>query len=423
MNSNYKQIFDTEQVDTGTFNMFYLTDKATFWIGIFGQILSGITEFVSAFAFVYNSISYPILAAILGTITGIFFVVVFEIVGMRYYLVIVTRQIVKKMFSSVQAIILLILNIFLLLAILSGNVFLSYLGCDFTTKDKTSSNSIVREFRDKQQLRVDSITAKFDKKVSSTTLDFNSKRESIIEAFDVQLTSLVDAKATVKKDASKRHYDRKISKYTLQRIEKLELHDKGFTKAVNEIKANRDTTINRENRNYLAKEKDLIIEQSNDNDFWTVINNNIKWFLLASIILSAISIVYREIYLDASNVVVNYVEYFTRPSNIKKLITGLYNKAHYKMYQIVSKWTKHDKYDYVIGDENQHSITKLDNNIDYYRLCLWCDSPIDLKKRYSNTKFCNNKCRCKYHYHNKSIDLLDEKDNQILQLNNGKTSN
>jgi len=162
-----KDLFNTSTIESlGTakdkdfHTKFFTSDRVTYWLGLFGQFLSAITEAVFIFRGCGGEL--PVMQqsnilAVTAALVGVYF---FEVVGVRVYLVSIVRQITNKDFNSTQKIILLIFNILFCSSILFANFFTSLTGQSTTfisVKSSVDNSDTLTKIKEQLQNDIDTI--------------------------------------------------------------------------------------------------------------------------------------------------------------------------------------------------------------------------------------------------------------------------
>lgn len=339
-----------EATNKDFYNQFATANVVTAVIGYFGQFISALTEF--HFIFVAGGGVYQwnfTLKNIVATLAGLAAVYIFEVIGVRVYLVRIIRQIVNKDFVGSERKILFAFNMLFVLALCGSNLLLSALGQMFSFKQVTNvvTTDKTHQIEKDRSAKLEAITTDYNAKESELKASYNNTVATVTARYDNDVKELKNSRYTVRDDQTK--YDN----YTAQIDAKLndkatELKDLNtqFLTDKKDLKGNYDYTYSITNKFFKNRLKDVSGVENSKVEIWKTVEKYTLPLLIIFILLSWFAIVYNEIFLKGSEQKIEVIEVEKRPVLILELLTGLYEKFYQMFYYLVAKFLGSKKYEF-----------------------------------------------------------------------------
>lgn len=378
-----RQIFNVSTVETlGTakdkdfYKNFFSAANITNWIGLTGQALSGVTEFI--FFFLACGGKYPVFqqANAIPIITGLFMVFVFEYLGIRVYLVRIVRQAVNKDFNAPQKIALFILNIIFCGSILFANFYTSITGQNVTFKGakiEIDNSDTLAKIESELLIEIDTIKARTGRENKALTKQANEDKNEVKSTYESSSKDLKASKWVEGANLSK--LNNQIVSTNDEKLTKLE----AITDTLNARTAANIALMKEAIKTAKAKakiKKDAIgKKESSTLDIYATFEKYSLVFLIIFMSLGILAIIYKEIFISGSKQDVELKEVKKRPILILALLYGLYMKFYHACYWFVVKIVGSKAYDYSIIMQSKHDYLStnvstnnmLTNAIDYFK--------------------------------------------------------
>ena len=339
-----------EATNKDFYNSFFTSSKITHLIGLFGQLISSLTEFHFIFSalsgsynpFVHQSNILPFLAGLLG-------IYIFEIVGVRVYLVRIIRQIVNKDFQGSERKILFVFNLVFVVSLCGANLLTSVLGQKhtFATKTNVVTTDKTHHLEVEKNTKIEALQNRYDNNLQELNKAHKNEIKSIRETYNSDIKELKNNRWASRSDKVK--YDNYASKinakvdkrnyliidtYERQKVEKNDLKQT-FTNDKNSIIMSYDNRIN-----------DISKVEKSNIDLLHIIQKYTLPILMVFILLSWFAIVYKEIFLKGAGQRIEIKEVEKRPLLIVVLIAGIYEKIYQICYYLVAKLLGSTKYQF-----------------------------------------------------------------------------
>jgi hypothetical protein len=356
-----KEVFNTSTIehledakDKDFHSKFFTSDRVTFWIGVFGQFLSAITEALFIFRGVGGELpvlQFKNLVAVTAALIGVYF---FEVIGVRVYLISIVRQITNKDFktedkakNSAQKITLFVFNICFCSSILFANFATSLTGQSTTfisAKSSIDNSDTLTKINIQLQSDIDTVRANAVKLIDKIELSSELKTKSIKDTYK---PILKDLKATKwDEGANKKKIKEDIVKMNNEQIGKLEAITKELKNRIIQVDTTKENTI-ASLTNIAQLKKDAINKSANaDTSIYEIVESYSYYLLLVFMSLSILAIIYREVYISGSKQELKTIEVKKRPLLIPVLLYGLYMKLYHFFYWLTVKIVGSKAFDY-----------------------------------------------------------------------------
>jgi hypothetical protein len=396
------------------YNSFATSSKVTSIIGFVGQFISALTEFhfvFSAAGGTYQSdFSIKNLLAFVGGIVAIY---IFEVVGVRIYLVKIIRQIVNKDFLGSERKVLFVFNLLFVLALCGTNLLTSWLGQKYsfasvtnvTTTDKT------HDLSNELAIKSEAITKRFDTQKNDLKTTYNNDILVLTKRYDTDIKELKNSRYTHKKTKWKYDsYTSKIDKKLTSKSNDLSTLKSQYDSNVNELNSYRNTKQNDLKKSFTARINDVSkVENSKINLIGTIQKYTLP-ILIIFILLSWFAIIYQEIFLKGSGQKIEVVEVEKRPILFFELLSGLYEKVYQVFYYVVAKVIGSKKYKFgaIKQDVERYNLENVSFGINKQK------QPIEIAAKYRTIGFNSNK---------KSTDNTNKIINNSYSVNTDDLSN
>jgi hypothetical protein len=339
-----------EATNKDFYNQFATASKVTSLIGYFGQLISALTEFhfvFSALGGVYDSIIT--LKSFLAFVGGIVAVYIFEVVGVRIYLVKIIRQIVNKDFKGSERKVLFLFNLLFVLALCGTNLLTSWLGqkYSFATITNVTTTDKTHKLETQKSNEVATVTARYDDKKNDLQTTYNNEVATVTARYDNDIKELKNSRYTHRENKTKYNsYTAKIDTKINEKTTDLSTLKTQFDSNIIALNNERNSEINERKQMFTTRINDVSnVENSKINLIATVQKYTLP-ILIIFILLSWFAIVYNEIFLKGSGQKIEVIEVEKRPVLILELLTGLYDKIYQMFYWIVAKFLGSKQYEF-----------------------------------------------------------------------------
>ena len=334
--------------DTKFFTNFFTSNKVTFVIGLVGQILSGITEFIFIFRACGGELPFIQRSNFLAILSGLFAVYLFEYLGVRIYLIRIVRQLIEWDFNTPQKVTLFVLNTIFCLSILGANFGTSIVGQSTTfagVKNIDNSDTIVKI----EELLLSEIdTIKLKCQVLNDTLKAQSIRDKndIDVSFALVIKDLNRSKWSTKDKVKQDNINDEIRETNALLLSS----KKAIADTLSSQVFANNKLMNESIKTAKSKakvKKDAIGKSENSQlDILAMIERYSLILLIAFMVLAILAIVYREVYINGSKQDVELRQVKERPVLVVALLYGLYMKFYHLCYKLVVKIVGSKAFDY-----------------------------------------------------------------------------
>jgi hypothetical protein len=352
-----------EATNKDFYNSFFTSSKVTTLIGYFGQFISALTEFHFIFSAAGGAYQPPFtLSNILPFLAALIGIYIFEIVGVRIYLVRIIRQIVNLDFSGSERKMLFGFNLIFVVALCGANLVTSFLGqkYSFASKTNVTTTDVTHELSNEKSNKVQSINNHFDGLKSDLISNYDIAKNSIINTFDTDIKLLKNSQSKFK------DLDWKYNDYTL----KIDKKGEEKTAALNallsqmnidkeEIRSDRTTQINSIAGAYDNRINDVSKTENQNVDLWLLVQKYTLPILVIFILLSWVAIIYNEIFLKGAGQTIEIKEVAKKPLLIVIFAEGIYEKIYQLFYWVVGTIIGNKKYQF---DDIQQYVVKYELN-------------------------------------------------------------
>jgi len=352
-----------EATNKDFYNSFFTSSKVTTLIGYFGQLISALTEFHFIFSATGGDYKpFFVLSNILPFVAAAIAIYIFEVVGVRIYLVRIIRQIVNKEFSGNERKVLFVFNLIFGLVLCGSNLALSVLGQTYSFEQQTNVTTTdkTHELSNEKSNKVQSINTHFDGLQATLISNYDNDKSSIQSNFDADVKQLKNSQNKFK------DLDWKYNEYTL----KIDKKGEAKTAALNallsqmnldkeQIRNDRTTQINSVMETYDNRINDVSNVANSNIDLLLMVQKYTMPLLVIFIVLSWAAIVYNEIFLKGAGQTIEVKEVAKKPLLIMVLIVGLYEKIYQVFYWIVGTLIGNKKYQF---DDIQQYVVKYELN-------------------------------------------------------------
>jgi hypothetical protein len=344
--------------NTDFFNLFFKSESVTKLIGYFGQGISGVTEF----HFIFSSLggSYNFLwSNLLPMIGGLFGVYIFEVVGVRVFLVRIVRQIALKQFGNKEELLLFTFNLLFVLALCGANLLTSWLGQTFsftsltnvTTTDKTHQLEI------EKNAKIESLNYHFDTLQTNKNRTYEIEKVSIIKSSDYDIKELKNSRFTHRDDKKKYdNYTTIIDGKLVSKTDDLKDLNKLFTNDKAQLEKDRKNGKKRIETAFDNRINDISKTEKGKVNLWETVQKYTLPILILFILLSWIAIIYTEVFYKGSGQNIEVKEVSNRPLLLWVFAVGMYDKFYHWLYGKVVNKIGLDKYRYTEIRNNELEI-------------------------------------------------------------------
>ncbi len=355
----------SKATDTDFYNQFFTASNVTAVIGYFGQAVSALTEFHLFFTST-GGVYSPFFQQdnILPILAGLIAIYLFEVLGVRVYLVRIIRQIVNKDFGTWERWVLFGFNMLFVLALCGANLVSSYLGqnmtfaakTNVTTTDKTHKLELEKTAKIEQQ------TSIYKQDIRERTKTYNKDVELTTLRYDTDIKELKNSRYTHRENKSKYdNYTAQIDKKLASKQAELTDLKTDFDNSKKEITATFNDYISTLKSSYDKRINDISKTENANIDLWLIVQKYTLPLLIVFILLSWFSIVYREIFLKGSGQKIEVKEVNKKPLLIVAFFKGIYDGIYYFFYWATSKIVGENKV--VYNDFRQREINYNDTYV------------------------------------------------------------
>jgi hypothetical protein len=347
-----------EATNKDFYNSFFTSSKVTFLIGLFGQLISSVTEFHFIYAILGGSYKpFFVVSNVLAFLAATVAIYVFEVIGVRIYLVRIIRQIVNKEFSGNERKVLFVFNLIFVLVLCGSNILVSMLGQRYSFEQKTNVTTTDKTYvlSNEKAAKIESINTHFDGLHSTLISNYDNDKTSIINTFDADVKALKNSQNKFK------DLEWKYNEYTLKIDKKGEAKTSDLNSLLSQfnidkeqIRNARTTQINSVTGTYDNRINDVSKVAISNVDTWLLVQKYTLPILIIFILLSWVAIVYNEIFLKGAGQTIEVKAVAKKPLLITIFLLGIYEKIYQVFYWIVAKIIGNKKYEF--GDIQQHTI-------------------------------------------------------------------
>jgi hypothetical protein len=352
-----------EATNKDFYNSFFTSSKVTFLIGVFGQLISSITEF--HFIFCATGGAYQptfTLQNILPFLSGLIAIYIFEVVGVRVFLVRIIRQIVNVEFEGNERKILFVFNLLFVCVLCGSNLVTSWLGQKYSFSEKTNVTTTDKTYQlsNEKTAKVESINSHFNDLQTALISNYDNAKASIQSNFDDDVKELKNSQKKFK------DLDWKYNEYTLK------IDKKGEAKTVDlnallsqlnidkeEIRSDRTAQINSITANFESRISDVSKTENQTVDMWLLVQRYTMPILVIFILLSWVAIVYNEVFMKGAGQTIEVKKVAKKPLLIVVFALGIYEKIYQVFYWIVGTLIGNKKYQF---DDIQQYVVKYELN-------------------------------------------------------------
>jgi hypothetical protein len=352
-----------EATNKDFYNSFFTSSKVTTLIGYFGQLISALTEFHFIFSAAGGAYQPPFtLSNILAFLAGSVAVYIFEVVGVRIYLVRIIRQIVNLDFSGSERKMLFGFNLIFVVALCGANLVTSFLGqkYSFASKTNVTTTDKTHQLSNDKNNKVEAINSHFNDLQTTLISNYDNDKTSIQSNFDDDVKALKNSQSKFK------DLDWKYNEYTL----KIDKKGEEKTAALNallsqlnidkeQIRSDRTTQINSVTGTYDNRINDVSKVAISNVGMWLLVQKYTLPILIIFILLSWVAIVYNEVFLKGSGQTIEIKAVAKKPLLITVFLLGIYEKIYQFFYWIVGTLIGNKKYQF---DDIQQYVVKYELN-------------------------------------------------------------
>jgi hypothetical protein len=352
-----------EATNKDFYNSFFTASKVTMIIGYFGQLISSLTEFHFIFSATGGAYQPPFtISNILPCLSGLIAIYIFEVVGVRVFLVRIIRQIVNLDFKGNERKMLFGFNLIFVLVLCGSNLLLSVLGQKYSFASKTNVTTTDKTYQlsNEKGNKVQSINNHFDGLKSDLISNYDNAKNSIINTFDTDIKLLKNSQNKFK------DLDWKYNEYTLKIDKKSEAKTRDLNDLLSQLnidkerlRSDRTTQINSVTANFESRINDVSKTENQNIDMWLLVQKYTLPILIIFILLSWVAIIYNEIFLKGAGQTIEIKEVAKKPLLIVVFLAGIYEKIYQVFYWIVGTIIGNKKYQF---DDIQQYVVKYELN-------------------------------------------------------------
>jgi hypothetical protein len=342
------------------FNLFFKSTNVTALIGYFGQLISGLTEFHFVFTAVGGAYEFSIDNLIPGVL-GLLVVYIFEVLGVRVFLVRIVRQIALKQFASKEATILFIFNLLFVIALCGANIWFSWLGQKASFHNVTNVTVTDNSFQleTEKNAKIDVVTARHDDKTVTLNDDYKNKIDKSSLQYDGLINEYRTNRWTFSADKNKSKYNSYtalIDKAAQDKAKELQALNSSLDAKLEGLNQQRKTEIARIEKSYSKRINDIEKTEKSAVSLWQMVQKYTLPILIGFILLSWISIIYTEVFYKGSGQNIEVKEVSNRPLLLWVFAVGMYDKFYHWLYGKVVNKIGLDKYRYTEIRNNELEI-------------------------------------------------------------------
>jgi hypothetical protein len=344
-----------EATNKDFYNQFFTASRVTNTIGFFGQFISSLTEF----HFIFSALSgaykpFFTISNILPFLAGLVAIYIFEVVGVRVFLVRIIRQIVNLDFLGSERKTLFVFNLIFVFVLCGSNLLLSVLGQKYSFSSKTNVTTTDKTYKlsNEKSTKIQSTNLHFDGLQSDLLSNYENSKTSVINTFDNDVKLLKENQKKFK------DLDWKFNEYTLKIDSKGEAKTSDLSGLLSTFNVDKErlrndqkTQINSITANFESRINDVSKTETSNVNLWLMVEKYTLPILMIFILLSWVAIVYNEIFLKGAGQTIEIKEIEKKPLLITAFLAGVYEKFYQLFYWIVAKIIGTKKYQF--GDIKQ----------------------------------------------------------------------
>lgn len=350
--------------DKTFFSFFFKTKMTTEIIGISGQVLSGLTEFTAIYkACGGDFVEWQSIENIIPALVGIFAVFIFEVVGVRIYLVKIVRQYMKKDFDKKQATTLFRFHIVFCSVILLANIATSVISV-FTgfesekIDDKYEKLALIDEQEIKKKNKISQKYKSLDSAlVAQSIIDKNFQNDTYQKTMKI----LSNSAWVARDNANEREkIAAKITTLTNTHTETIQSIDNNLKTEKEENMISKKSDITIIEAWATSKRNDINSSSNTQNMILGIFQKFSIVFLIIFILLGVGAIIYSEIFFSGSETDFQIEEKAVKPNLLLVLIIGFYQRFIYHPAYIFVSWivgSKSYEYTKILQDKETFSST------------------------------------------------------------------
>jgi hypothetical protein len=345
------------------FNLFFKSQSVTYLIGIFGQIISGFTEFYFVFTATKGSLPIFQIANVPSLLLASLAVYIFEVIGVRVFLVKIIRQIVSKKFGDWTDWVLFAFNLLFCLALCGTNLWFSLLGQTASFHSSTNVRVTDQTFHldSAKMVKVEAIKSKCSLKYTLIRQDYLAQEKGKVLLFDQAIVELKNNRWAVRENKRKYNaYTNKIDEQLTSKNNELLTLASNREKALTRLDIEKEREIEQIRQSFDKRIGDIENVANADVDLWAMVQQYTRPILVVFILLSWIAIIYQEIFFKGSGQNVEVKEVSFRPLLLWVLVVGWYDKFYHWFYGKVVNNVGLDKYRYSAIRTNEVSYNALE---------------------------------------------------------------
>jgi len=336
-----------EATNKDFYNSFFTASRVTTLIGYFGQLISSITEFHFIFVALGGAYEPFFISNLIPILAGLIAIYIFEIVGVRVFLVRIIRQIVNRDFTGSERKMLFGFNLIFVLVLCGSNLGLSVLGqkYSFASKTNVTVTDKTHQLSNEKISKLQAINNHFDGLQNDLISNYDNSKISIANTFDADIKALKNSQKKFE------DLDWKFNEYTLKIDAKGEAKTSDlkdllstFNIEKERLRSDRKTQINTVSGTYDNRINDVSNVENSNVDLWIMVQKYTMPILVIFILLSWVAIIYNEIFLKGAGQTIEIKEVAKKPLLIVIFISGIYEKIYQLFYWIVAKVIGNKKY-------------------------------------------------------------------------------
>jgi hypothetical protein len=346
-----------EATNKDFYNSFFTASRVTTLIGYFGQLISSITEFHFIFVALGGAYEPFFISNLIPILAGLIAIYIFEIVGVRVFLVRIIRQIVNRDFTGSERKMLFGFNLIFVLVLCGSNLGLSVLGqkYSFASKTNVTVTDKTHQLSNEKTSKLQAINNHFDGLQNDLISNYDNSKISIANTFDADIKALKNSQKKFE------DLDWKFNEYTLKIDAKGEAKTSDLKDLLStfnidkeQLRSDRKTQINTVSGTYDNRINDVSNVENSNVDLWIMVQKYTMPILVIFILLSWVAIIYNEIFLKGAGQTIEIKEVAKKPLLITVFVVGIYEKIYQMFYWIVAKLVGTKKYQF--GDIKQDTV-------------------------------------------------------------------
>jgi hypothetical protein len=350
--------------NTDFFNLFFKSQSVTKLIGYFGQIISGATEF----HFIYSGVGgvyTPIIkwSNLLPVLLGLLVIYIFEVVGVRVFLVRIVRQIANRKFETSESMILFGFNLLFVLVLCGSNLLFSIIGqkASFTTLTNvtTTDNTYLLELE--KTAKVEDVNLRYNDRKKELITPYETDKQTIINSYDNDIKELKNSRYTHRENKPKYDsYTSKIDTKLTAKANGLSGLTETFSNDKKQLEIDRKNEISNITKGLNKRIKDIEKTEKGNVSLWVMVQKYTLPILVVFILLSWVAIIYIEVFYKGSGQDIEVKEISSRPLLLWVLIVGLYDKFYHWFYGKVVNKIGLEKYRYTEIRNNEIEVKPIE---------------------------------------------------------------